>query len=94
MDSGTLIGVSIILGIAFLICSQAKDKNGKKYGIKRMSIIWAVAVGFLGAQAVYKITLKREGNETEISIVPFILLLIPVFMIGSNLISAHKKKKD
>lgn len=92
MDSGTLITLSVVLGIAFFACSQAKDKNGKKYGFKKMLQIWAIAVGVLGAQALYKISVSAEGFEAEISLVPIILILIPFMMIGSNILRRMKQK--
>ena len=94
MDSGLLITLSIVLGIAFLCCSQAKDKNGEKYGMKQMAKNWAIAVGLLGAQSLYKISINTDGAEVGISIVPIILVLMPVFMIGSNIINKLKKKQS
>ena len=93
MDSGALVTLSIVLGVAFLICSQAKGKNGDKYGIKKMSKIWVIAVGLMGAQAIYKITIETDGSESELPIVAILLVLMPVFMIGSNVINKFKKSR-
>ncbi len=39
MDSGTLITLSIVIGLAFPATSQAKDYSGKKYGIIVSAIV-------------------------------------------------------
>lgn len=94
MDSFTLIGVSIVLGVAFLITSQAKNKEGKKYGIIKMAQIWSVAVGLMGAHALLKLELGAEGiEERAIPLTPIILMLLPFFMIGSNILKKMKKNK-
>lgn len=62
--------------------------------MKQMTKIWAIAVGLLGAQSLYKITINTDGAEVGIPIVPIILILMPVFMIGSNIINRLKKKQS
>lgn len=94
MDSGTLIALSVVLGFAFFICSQAKDKNGKKYGLRKMSRIWAVAVGVLGAQALYKMSVQTGDGETEIPLVAVILVLVPIIMISSNIFNWLRNRKS
>ena len=94
MDSGTLIALSIVLGVAFLICSQAKNKDGKKYGIKGMLPIWAVAVGLLGTHALFRAVTTNENHTSKVPLVAVILVLMPFFMIGSKIVSKQKKKAD
>lgn len=85
MDTGSIVAVACVLAVFFLITSQARDRSGKKYGLRKMGTIWVYALGFLGAFALVNPTVTVEGETHRLSLVPLVLLLLPFAMIVSNL---------
>ena len=86
MDTELLLFLAILMGIAFFITSQAKDRHGQKYGLKRMAMIWSVAVAAMGLYALLNPRIESaEGESVSFPIVPLILICLPGLMILSNM---------
>ena len=103
MDTGALIGTSVVAGVFFFVMSQAKDKSGKKYGFKKMGVLWLIAIGILGGYSVMAFTTTPDGSvkERPIPFGGFVMLfggfagLFFAFKgISTSLKNAHQYEKN
>jgi ATP-dependent Clp protease protease subunit len=78
--------------ILFAILALAKDREGKRYGVKRMALLWVAALSYFLSSA-FEFTAKHADGTIEsvkITHSTWFLLIMPGAMIAENI--ARKKK--
>ena len=74
--------------ILFAILAVAKDRDGKRYGVKRMMLLWFLALPYFLSSA-FEFTAKHADGSTEevkITYSTWFLLALPFAMIAENII--------
>lgn len=84
------VGATVLFGIL----AVAKDSEGKRYGVKRMALLWLAALPFFLSSAVEFTVKHADGTaqKVRISNSMWFLLVLPVAMIADNV--ARRKRAN
>ena len=92
MDA-TLVAFLFVFGsVLFAILACARDSDGKRYGVKKMGLLWLAALPYFLSSA-FEFTFKHtDGTSEQVKITysTWFLLGLPIAMIADNIL---KKKK-
>lgn len=93
MDVTLVTFLVVFYGIVYLILSNAKGRNGKKFGYRKMALMWVMILPFL-TSSVIEFTINYADASTEevkISLSVWFLWFMPIPMLLSNLYWSLKK---
>ena len=80
--------------VLFAILAIAKDRDGKRYGVKRMMLLWFAALPYFLSSA-FEFTTKHAYGSTEdvkITYSTWLLLALPFAMVAENI--ARRKRAN
>lgn len=94
MDAQLVVFLFVGSTVLFAILAAAKDAEGKRYGLKRMALLWLAAVPYFLSSAVEFTVKHADGSTQEVKITysTWFLLALPVAMIADNI--ARRKKAN
>src|SRR5687767_10909159 len=74
--------------ILFAILAVAKDRDGKRYGVKRMMLLWFAALPYCLSSALEFTAKHADGSTEEVKITysTWFLLALPFAMIAENIV--------
>jgi SNF family Na+-dependent transporter len=80
--------------VLFAMLAVAKDAEGRRYGVKRMALLWLAALPYFLSSAVEFTAKHADGSAQEVKITysTWFLLVLPVAMIADNI--ARRKKAN
>jgi len=78
--------------VLFAILAVAKDRDRKRYGVKRMMLLWFAALPYFLSSA-FEFTAKHADGRTEdvkITYSTWLLLALPFAMIAENIMRRRR----
>jgi hypothetical protein len=81
--------------VLFAILAAAKDRDGRRYGVKRMTLLWLAALPYFLSSA-FEFTAKHADGSTEsvkITHSTWFLLIMPVAMFVDNIVRRKRANK-
>lgn len=94
MDAPLVAFLFVGATVLFAILAVAKDAEGKRYGVKRMALLWLAAVPYFLSSAIEFTVKHADGSAQEVKITysSWFLLALPVAMVVDNF--ARRKKAN
>jgi tellurite resistance protein TehA-like permease len=80
--------------VLFAILAVAKNAEGKRYGVKRMALLWLAALPYFLSSAIEFTAKYADGSTHEVKLTysTWFLLGLPVAMIADNI--ARRKRAN
>ena len=92
MDAELVVFLFVGGTILFAILAAAKGRDGKRYGVKRMALLWRAALPYFLSSAFEFTTKHADGGPESVKIThsTWFLLIMPIAMIADNV--ARRKR--
>jgi hypothetical protein len=87
MDAEVVVFLFVGATLLFSILALAKDSDGKRYGVKRMALLWCAALPYF-LSSYCEFSVKHADNSSEkvkITYSTWFLLVMPFAMVRDNL---------
>lgn len=88
MDAQLVARLLVGATILFAILAAAKDAEGKRYGVKKMALLWLSVVPYFLSSAVEFIVKHADGGTQAVKITysTWFLVVLPAAIIADNIV--------
>jgi cytochrome bd-type quinol oxidase subunit 2 len=92
MDVTFVVFLFVCATFLFALLAFAKDSEGKRYGVKKMAVLWFAALPYFLSAAVEFTAKHADGGTQEVKITysTWFLLALPVAMVVDNIARRRK----